>query len=105
MKIKLQGEIYKIFDGMTIGREPKNFLIVDPEYVSVSRKHAMFQIKEGEFYIIDTNSSFGTYVNGEKVGVPRELKPGDKIILGKGKTALELEVLEGEIANVKENEK
>jgi predicted component of type VI protein secretion system len=46
--------------GLTIGRGPDNQLVVDHEFIS--RNHARITVEEGECYVVDLNSSNGTYL-------------------------------------------
>ena len=48
----------------------------------VSRKHAEFRLEEGHCTVVDANSRFGTFVNGQKVSAPTEVRVGDHIQLG-----------------------
>ncbi len=50
----------------------------------VSRKHAEFRLDEGRCSVADTNSRFGTFVNGEKITAPVEVRVGDHVQLGAG---------------------
>ena len=50
----------------------------------VSRKHAEFRLEEGHCTVVDANSRFGTFVNGQKVSAPTEVRVGDHIQLGSG---------------------
>ncbi|KAL9536671.1 hypothetical protein MBANPS3_012463 [Mucor bainieri] len=55
----------------------------------VSRRHAKIYVKNGKLLIKDTKSNFGTYVNDvrlakkKQVSVPRKLKSGDIVRIGK----------------------
>lgn len=57
-----------------------------PDSDIVSRVHADIRIEGGDFYIEDTGSSNGTYVNNLPlpVGNRYKLRHGDRIALGKG---------------------
>lgn len=50
---------------------------------SVSRKHCAIRRKKEKYYIVDLKSANGTWVNGKKIGVEKEVEigPGDKIKL------------------------
>ncbi|QDT64709.1 FHA domain-containing serine/threonine-protein kinase [Calycomorphotria hydatis] len=48
---------------------------------SVSRVHCQLEIKDGQVHLVDTNSSWGTLVNGSKVE-ERILHAGDKVQIG-----------------------
>jgi pSer/pThr/pTyr-binding forkhead associated (FHA) protein len=57
-----------------------------PSSEVVSRVHADLRLEEGLYYIEDTGSSNGTYVNHVPlaVGNRHRLRSGDRIALGKG---------------------
>jgi len=65
----------------TIGRvRPNDVVVADPR---VSRSHAMVRmLGTGRFYLMDVGSVNGTYINGERLVVPHELKDGDQIRVG-----------------------
>jgi serine phosphatase RsbU (regulator of sigma subunit) len=63
----------------TLGRMPGCDCLV--RHKSVSRDHAILIEEEDGCYVVDRGSSFGTYVNGERVD-RRLLHMGDKIQLG-----------------------
>jgi len=64
-----------------IGRDRKSGLpILDKR---LSRRHAVMQYVNGEgFYLIDLNSTNGSFINGEPVCRPTLLRDGDRIRLG-----------------------
>ncbi len=69
-----------IVDKKLIGRNPSSQ--VRFSFDDVSDKHAYLCKKtDGTILIVDNQSTNGTYVNGEKITVPRELKKGDTIVL------------------------
>jgi ABC-type multidrug transport system ATPase subunit/pSer/pThr/pTyr-binding forkhead associated (FHA) protein len=61
-----------------VGRDPAECLIVfdQTEWPMVSRKHAEIRLKDDRYLLVDTNSSFGTFLNGQRVTEPVEIKPG-----------------------------
>jgi pSer/pThr/pTyr-binding forkhead associated (FHA) protein len=62
------------------GRHPDSDICLD--HVTVSRRHAEFQLQGGEFHLVDVGSLNGTYVNR----VPIDsivLANGDQIQMGK----------------------
>ena len=64
----------------TAGRHPAADIFLDD--VTVSRRHAEFRSKDGQFEVVDVGSLNGTYVNRE----PRNaqvLEVGDEIQIGK----------------------
>jgi ABC-type multidrug transport system ATPase subunit/pSer/pThr/pTyr-binding forkhead associated (FHA) protein len=78
----------RAFDQPTIkvGRDPAECTIVfdQAEWPMVSRKHAEFRIKDGRCLLVDTNSSFGTFLNGQRITEPTELQPGGRVQFGAG---------------------
>ncbi len=64
-----------------IGRLPDNDLIVQNNYAS--RYHAEIFLQSGKWYIRDSGSKNGTFVNGTKITTPVLLRNGDKIKIGK----------------------
>lgn len=65
---------------ITIGRGLNNDLIVeDPR---VSRQHAQLRLKSRRYFIGDTGSTNGTFVNGTAVAAEQPLRDGDIVSLG-----------------------
>jgi pSer/pThr/pTyr-binding forkhead associated (FHA) protein len=62
------------------GRHPDCNVILDD--ITVSRRHAQFQLENGTFRIVDVGSLNGTYVNGEPVD-SAVLADGDEVQIGK----------------------
>ncbi|MDR6938780.1 FHA domain-containing protein [Arcanobacterium hippocoleae] len=62
------------------GRHPKSDIFLDD--VTVSRKHAIFMRHNNEFYIQDSGSLNGTYVNDELVDEAK-LNNHDEVRIGK----------------------
>ncbi len=64
----------------TIGRDRNSGININSKYVS--RRHAAIRyIKQG-FYLVDFNSTNGTYINGEQIYRPTKLEEGDIIRVG-----------------------
>ena len=55
---------------------------------TISRDHAVLMRRESGWYIVDTQSKGGVYVNGEKVDKEACVAPGDVITLGNARLAL-----------------
>ncbi|MDH5508273.1 MAG: FHA domain-containing protein [Anaerolineae bacterium] len=62
----------------SIGRRLNNHLVVDDG--RVSRLHAQIRIIKGVYYLVDLNSTGGTFVNGQKID-QTNLYSGDTISL------------------------
>lgn len=74
-------------DGATrIGRSRESdIFLVDP---SVSRNHALLDVRDGNLIVRDAGSTNGTFVNGERVQL-RTLRPGDRVAFGKTEMLVE----------------
>ncbi|WGV28806.1 FHA domain-containing protein [Halotia branconii CENA392] len=65
----------------TIGRDHSSGICILDQYLS--RRHAAIQYVEHQgFYLIDFNSTNGSFVNGEQTHQSIKLKDGDRIRLG-----------------------
>lgn len=65
----------------TIGRNHNSGICIADSHLS--RRHAAIQyIDEQGFYLIDFNSTNGSFVNGDRAVEPIKLKDGDRIRLG-----------------------
>ena len=66
---------------LTVGRDKNSDIVLAD--LMVSRNHAMIRrIGHGDYYLIDGGSSNGSYVNQQRVTMPKLLKHGDKITIG-----------------------
>ncbi len=80
---------YRIVDGMRVGRNTESeVFLVDP---SVSRNHAVLELRGGDVVVRDSGSTNGTFVNGERVQL-RTLHLGDRVAFGKTEMMLEGDV-------------
>ncbi|MGB5986414.1 MAG: FHA domain-containing protein, partial [Desulfobacterales bacterium] len=63
-----------------VGRDLANDItITDPE---VSRRHARFLMRDDNVFIEDLGSTNGTFLNGERISSPQQLRKGDVITFG-----------------------
>ena len=62
-----------------IGRTSDQIQLTDD---GASRRHAELRFENGSWMLSDLNSSNGTYVNGQRIVAPTELKHGDQIRVG-----------------------
>jgi ABC-type multidrug transport system ATPase subunit len=71
---------------MKIGRDPAECHLVfdQSEWPMVSRRHAEFRAKDGRCLLVDTNSSYGTFINGQRIMQPVEVQPGARVQFGAG---------------------
>jgi adenylate cyclase len=74
--------LVELGERLTIGRSPKNELVLDDQ--SASRHHAEIRhVGRGHYRVADLGSANGTWVNGRRLAVPRELQDGDQILIGR----------------------
>lgn len=64
-----------------IGRDPAQVHII-LNHLRVSRRHAAVQIKTGNIFLRDLQSSNGTFVNGERISDWTLLNQGDRVDIG-----------------------
>jgi hypothetical protein len=64
----------------TIGRSPDCEIFLDD--VTVSRRHAVLELREGSFFIEDLGSLNGTFLNRRRIE-SGELADGDELQIGK----------------------
>jgi hypothetical protein len=65
---------------LTVGRAAGNDIVI-PE-ATVSGKHASITQEGGQFYLTDTGSTNGTFINNLRIQGKHALKPGDVIRMG-----------------------
>jgi adenylate cyclase len=71
----------ELADRLTIGRSTNNQLVVEDQ--KASRNHAEIRhIGGGRYRINDVGSANGTWINGRRLTVPKELEDGDQILIG-----------------------
>ncbi len=71
-------------DVVNIGRDAS---LCDVAYDSaafpmVSRKHAELRFQNGQWFVMDLNSSYGTFVDGQKLVMPQPVAAGQRIQFG-----------------------
>jgi len=63
-----------------VGRGPDNQIVLDGD--SVSRKHAYWERRGSQWWVIDDCSTNGTYVNDELINKEQPLTNGDRVKVG-----------------------
>src|SRR5207237_1357453 len=70
-------------EGGTIGRVPGNDWVLPDQFVS--SRHAAIQYADGQFYVVDTSSSNGVFLNAPNFrleqGRPYPITTGDRLLI------------------------
>ncbi len=64
---------------LTVGRVQGNDIVLPKR--NVSKQHARLVLKDEQPFVVDLDSTNGTWVNGRKIASPHPLKQGDKIYI------------------------
>lgn len=72
-----------------IGRAAENDKVIG--HPSVSRFHAQMYRESGSIYLVDLNSTNGTFVNGKQIQKKHALKVGDSISIGPWRLSLNID--------------
>ena len=75
------GARYRLSEELVIGRAEGSGILLDDTYAS--QQHARVFSQGESFFVEDLGSTNGTYVNGRKISYALELRPGDRIKIGK----------------------
>ena len=75
---------------LSFGREPvrigrgasADLRFTDAQDIIVSTHHAQIVYERGQYFLIDTGSTNGTLLNGQKIGAKQALKSGDRVCFG-----------------------
>ncbi len=67
-----------------IGREPNECQVVfdNDRFSMVSRRHAEIRQTEGKWILTDLGSSYGTFVDGQKISAPQIISEGNRLQFG-----------------------
>ena len=85
----------KSTDRIFIGRASVNDLVLTSDLVSA--QHALIDGSGSVAVLSDMNSTNGTFLNGNRVVAPSNLKVGDVIAFGVGGSAIAISALEPEV--------
>ena len=75
-------------DPVTVGRDPKNSIVLDDR--GVSRRHAEVRLRLGRYTLYDLQSTNGTFVNGRRIA-EMVLSDEDRITIGSAELVVRLE--------------
>lgn len=77
--VELEGRSHDLAGTVVVGRSEECGIVVEDP--NVSRRHAEFRLRNGDWHVVDLGSTNGVKVNGRQVGSAR-LSTGDRITLG-----------------------
>lgn len=81
---------------LTLGRDKNSDIVIID--LLASRNHAMIRrLGQSDYYLIDSGSSNGSFVNSYRVAIPRLLKTGDRIQIGGSELVFEQEHKEKDV--------
>ena len=77
-----QGDTHHLIlrDQTTVGRTAQSRIQISEPYISTN--HAVITQTDGDYYIEDRGSKNGTFLNGESVEGPQQIKEGDILRFG-----------------------
>jgi len=75
-------------DPITVGRDPKNDIVLDDR--RVSRRHAEVRLRLGRYTLYDLQSTNGTFVNGRRIA-EMVLSDEDRIAIGGAELVVKLD--------------
>ena len=79
--LEASGDKFPICGSCSLGRSPKNSIVLDSQ--KVSRRHAIINVQDiGEFWLIDLGSSNGTFLNHRRLHQPVKLCDQDQVVIG-----------------------
>jgi hypothetical protein len=72
---------FEVTDSCTLGRSDADIVLKDPK---LSAKHCRFDFQGDQLFVVDLESTNGTFLNGKqlKPNIKAELHPGDQLQLG-----------------------
>jgi adenylate cyclase len=74
-------QVLELGERLTIGRSSSNDLVLDDQ--NASRRHAEIRHHGGPRYrLTDVGSANGTWLNGRRLTVPKDLEDGDRVVIG-----------------------
>ncbi|MDH5600881.1 MAG: adenylate/guanylate cyclase domain-containing protein [Gammaproteobacteria bacterium] len=81
---------------LTLGRDKNSDIVIID--LLASRNHAMIRrLGRSDYYLIDSGSSNGSFVNSHRVAIPRLLKSGDRIQIGGSELVFEQDYKEEDV--------
>ena len=82
-----RGRTYTLSNALTIGRLGDNDIIIDDDNF-ISSHHARIEVRPEGVWVMDLQSTNGSFVNGQRLSGERSVRKGDRIQVGS--TVLEM---------------
>ena len=82
-----RGASFTLSNSLTLGRVADNDIALDDD-TFMSSHHARIEIRPEGVWVVDLDSTNGTFVNGQRVSGDRSLRKGDRLQVGS--TVLEM---------------
>ena len=82
-----RGRTYTLSNALSIGRLDDNDIIIDDD-TFISSHHARIEVRPEGVWVVDLNSTNGSFVNGQRLTGERSVRKGDRIQVGS--TVLEM---------------
>ena len=64
------------------------------DWPMVSRRHAEFRLRDGHCFLLDTNSKFGTFLNGQRITDSHEVRVGARVQFGASGPSIRISAIE-----------
>ena len=79
----LSGAVFELKMPLTVGRDPDTCnIIFPPNTLGISRRHCIIETRNDGVYIMDLNSSQGTFLQGQRLSANKWYKITGNIWLG-----------------------
>lgn len=75
-----QAPVWVAGESFAIGSASDNDLVLN--HPQVAAQHAVIRQENGHYYLSDSHSGSGTFVNGERINSHYQLRDGDKLTIG-----------------------
>jgi ABC-type multidrug transport system ATPase subunit/pSer/pThr/pTyr-binding forkhead associated (FHA) protein len=87
---------------LAVGRDASECQITfdSVKWPMVSRKHAEFRLENGRYLLADSNSRYGTFVNGRQIFEPTEVSAGARAQFGPGGPVLHVVRIESGVRSL-----
>jgi pSer/pThr/pTyr-binding forkhead associated (FHA) protein len=82
-----RGRTYTLSNALAIGRLDDNDIIIEDD-TFISSHHARLEIRPEGVWVVDLQSTNGSFVNGQRLTGERSVRKGDRIQVGS--TVLEM---------------